>query len=131
MLLTEEAVYPSEDILRAALGDIYPAYQSFCELLVSAQVSMEWRYYRDSKAWLCKCQHKKKTVLWLSVWEGYFQAGFFFTEAAYEGVKDLPFDEQPIRKKNVGKSVPIVMEMRSKSQLGDLDLLVAYKKNLK
>ena len=130
-LLKDEAIYPSDDILQAALGEIYPAYQAFCELLANAQVSMEWRHYKDSKAWLCKCQHKKKTVLWLSVWEGYFQAGFFFTEATYEGVKDLPFDEQPIREKNVGKFVPIVMQVKSEGQLGDLEQLVAYKKSLK
>ena len=130
-LLLDEAIYPSEDLMQAALGDIYPAYQSFCEMLADEQVAMEWRYYKDSKAWLCKCQHRKKTVFWLSIWEGHFKVAFFFTEAAYEGVKDLPFGEQPIREKNVGKFVPIAMEMRAESQLGDLEQLVAYKKSLK
>jgi len=130
-LLLDEAIYPSEDILQAALGDVYPAYQSFCGLLAEVQVSMEWRYYNDGKAWLCKCQHKKKTVFWLSVWEGYFKTAFFFTEAAYEGVKDLPFDEQPIREKNVGRSIPIVMELRAEGQFGDLEQLIQYKKSLK
>ena len=130
-LLLDEAVYPSDEIIQAVLGYIYPAYQAFCGLLANEQVTMEWRYYKDSKSWLCKCQHKKKTVLWLSVWEGFFKTAFFFTEAAYEGVKDLPLDEQPIREKNVGKSVPIVMEMRAESQLGDLEQLIAYKKSLK
>jgi len=131
MLLTEEAIFPSENILQAALGDIYPVYRAFFETLEAAQVTMEWRYYKDSKAWLCKCQHKKKTVFWLSIWEGFFKATFFFTEAAYEGVKGLPFDEQPIREKNVGRSVPVVMEMCGEGQLGDFELLVAYKKSLK
>jgi len=130
-MLQDEAVYPCEGILSAALGDIYPAYQVFRAMLEAAQVALEWRYYKDSKAWLCKCQHKKKTVLWLSIWEGYFQAGFFFTQAAYEGVKDLPFDEQPIREKNVGKFLPIVMKINCESQLGDLEQLVAYKKSWK
>jgi len=130
-LLKDEAIYPSDEILQAVLGDIYPAYQAFCAMLETAQVGMEWRYYNDGKAWLCKCQHKKKTVLWLSIWEGYFQTGFFFTEAAYEGVKALPFDEQPIREKNVGKFVPIVMKICAEGQLGDLEQLVVYKKGLK
>jgi len=130
-LLKDEAIYPSEDILEAVLGDVYPAYRGFCSMLEAMQVGMEWRYYNDGKAWLCKCQYKKKTVLWLSVWEGYFKTAFFFTEAAYEGVRGLPFDEQPIREKNVGKFVPIVMEMRAESQLGDLEQLVGYKKGLK
>ena len=100
-LLLDEAIYPSEDIMQAVLGGVYPAYQSFCELLAAEQVAMEWRYYKDSKSWLGKCQHKKKTVFWLSVWEGFFRVTFFFTQAAYEGVRDLPFDVQPIREKNV------------------------------
>jgi len=130
-LLRDEAIYPSDDILEAALGGIYPAYRAFCAMLEANQVGMEWRYYNDGKAWLCKCQHKKKTVLWLSVWEGFFKTAFFFTETAYEGVQHLPFGQQPIREKNVGKFVPIVMEMRGESQLGDLELLVGYKKGLK
>jgi len=131
ILLQDEAIYPSEDILSAVLGNVYPAFQSFCGMLEAAQVALEWRYYKDSKAWLGKCQHKKKTVFWLSIWEGYFQTGFFFTQAAYEGVKDLPFNEQPIREKPVGKLLPLVMRVSDAGQLGDLELLVAYKKSLK
>jgi len=130
-LLKDPTFDPTEDILSAALGDIYPVYQAFCGVLAAAQVSMEWRYYNDGKAWLCKCQHKKKTVFWLSIWEGYFQTGFFFTEATYEGVRDLPFDEQPIRERNVGKFIPMVMKVSAESQLGDLAQLIDYKKSLK
>ena len=130
-LLLDEAIYPSEDILQAALGGVYPAYQSFCELLAAEQIAIEWRFYKDSKCWLGKCGHKKKTVFWLSVWEGFFKAAFFFTEAAYEGVRSLPFDEPPKREPNVGRFVPLVMEICAGSQLGDLAQLIAYKKSLK
>jgi len=130
-LLLDEAIFPSADIIHAALGGIYPVYQSFRERLAAGQISIEWRYYRDSKSWLGKCQHKKKTVFWLSVWEGFFKAAFFFTETAHEGVQALPFDEPPKREPNVGKFVPLVMEVHSESQLGDLARLIAYKKSLK
>ena len=127
IMLLDEAVYPSEDILSAALGDIYPAYRAFCDMLEAAQVAMEWRYYKDSKAWLCKCQHRKKTVFWLSIWEGYFQTGFFFTQVTSEGVPaHLQIFEKP-----VGKFLPIVMKIDCEGQLGDLELLIAYKKSLK
>ena len=96
-LLTEEAVFPSDDILQIALGSLYPAYQSLCGSLADAQIAMEWRYYNDGKSWLCKCTNKKKTVFWLSVWEGYFQAGFFFTEKTRDGVPErLQHFEKPV-----------------------------------
>ena len=41
-LLLDEAVYPSEDILQAALGGVYPAYQSFCDLLAAEQITIEF-----------------------------------------------------------------------------------------
>ena len=97
------------------------------ELLAAANVSMEWRYYNDGKAWLCKCQFKKKTVLWLSIWEGYFQTGFFFTAVTSQGLPEhLQSFEKP-----VGKLLPLVMKLRGADQLDDLALLVDYKKSLK
>ncbi|PKP08994.1 MAG: hypothetical protein CVU09_13085 [Bacteroidetes bacterium HGW-Bacteroidetes-4] len=38
---------------------------------------VQWRYYNDGKAWLCKVSYKKKTVFWLSVWEAYFKVAFY------------------------------------------------------
>ena len=126
-LLTEEAIYPSEDILQAALGDIYPAFRQLSNWLAESQIAMEWRYYNDGKAWLCKCVHKKKTVLWLSAWEGYVQAGFFFTGKTCEGIPE----RLKRFEKNVGKLIPLVMKLSSEDQLDDLMTLVEYKKNLK
>jgi len=101
-------------------------FQAFRELLDEAAIVLEWRYYKDGD-WLGKCQHKKKTVLWLSVWEGYLQAGFFFTEATSQ---DVP---ERLRhfEKNVGKFVPLVMKISAAEQLDDLALIIAYKKGLK
>ena len=130
-LLLDEAIHPSNEIIEAALGGAWAAYPPFLELLAAAQITQEWRYYKDSKSWLCRCQHKKKTVCWLSVWEGFFRTAFFFTEALYEGVKALPFAQSPKREKNVGKSVPVVMEICGEHQLGDLAMLIDYKKSLK
>ena len=130
-LLLDEAIYPSEEVIWAALGDVYPAYQSFCATLETMSITMEWRYYKDSKAWLCKCQHKKKTVFWLSVWDGFFKAAFFFAESARESLLALPMDQPLTFERNVGKSVPVVMELREEGQLGDFERLAAYKKNLK
>ena len=50
---------------------------------------MEWRYYNDGKAWLCKVVNKKKTVFWLSIWEHYFKTSFYFTEKHLESIDAL------------------------------------------
>jgi len=130
-LLREEAIYPSEELLSIALGGVYPAYQSFCELFAAEQIAMEWRYYNDGRSWLCKCQHKKKTVFWLSIWEGFFKTAFFFPERLREDLLALPTEQPLAFERNVGKSVPVVMELRDKSQLGDFMRLAEYKKSLK
>jgi len=131
LLLTDPAFEPTEDHLALVLGELYVIYPLFHYLLDEAQIGMEWRYYNDSKAWLCKCQYKKKTVLWHAIFEGFFRATFFFTESAYEGMQALPFDEQPKREKNVGKSIPVLMDITSADQMPDLKLLIEYKKGLK
>ncbi|ULQ60863.1 DUF3788 domain-containing protein [Brucepastera parasyntrophica] len=81
-LLRDASVFPDGKILESALGKAYPVYSEFMDTITSGEYNLEpeWRYYNDGKAWLCKIQYKKKTVLWLSVWERFFKTSFFFTE---------------------------------------------------
>ena len=129
LLLAEEAIYPSDSVLQIALGERYPAYRQFYERLAALQISMEWRYYNDQKNWLCKCLHKKKNVFWFSVWEGWFQATFYFTETTYGGIPDHLKNFE--RLKNVGKLIPLIVKITSEDQLDALAQLIEYKKNLK
>ena len=79
-LLTNPDISPSQDVLKDALGKAFSVFEE-----MEAQLTQEgfaltftWHYYRDSKAWLCKVSHKRWTVFWLSVWEGFFKTSFFF-----------------------------------------------------
>jgi hypothetical protein len=57
----------------------YPAYQALMQEvnLPETPWQVQWRYYNDGKAWLCKVSYKKKTVFWLSVWEACFKVAFY------------------------------------------------------
>ena len=61
LVLVDDDVFPSDDVIAQVLGEAYPLYQDLLKVLEKHDIGTEWRYYNDGKAWLCKCQHKKKT----------------------------------------------------------------------
>ncbi len=95
----------------------------------------QWRWYNDGKAWLCKMVFKKKTVFWLSVWDGFFKAGFYFVERHLQGINELDIDPEIkaelSKAKPIGTLYPVTLEMRRKEQVPDLLKLVDYRKKAK
>jgi len=136
-LLKDPDVYPSDEILRSVLKDSYPAYEETMKQIIGADHGLvpQWNYYKDGKAWLCKVGFKKKTVFWLSVWNGYFKVGFYFVERHCPGVLELDIDksikEDFTSKKPIGTLLPLAIEMRRKDQVSDLLKVIEYKKTLK
>jgi len=134
MLLREQETYPSKEVLKGALGEVCNVLE-YLELQLSQaefSLSFDWRYYKDSKAWLCKAAHKKKTIFWLSVWDGYFKTSFFFLERHLEGIAALEIDENSFTlEKEWGKMLPLIFNINDKSQLPDLLKVVRYKKGVK
>jgi len=67
-LLREQAVFPSKEVLKDVLGNVFEVYETFEARLTQNDyaLSFDWHYYNDGKSWLCKVCHKKKTVFWLS-----------------------------------------------------------------
>jgi len=136
-LLNEPGVYPSEEVLKRFLGASYPFYTEFVSAVTGPgyELMLEWNYYKDGKSWLCKATFRKKTVFWLSVWEGSFKISFYFTEKTMEGVLDLEIDEgikiDFRQRKQVGKLIPLIMEIVSKQQLKSAFAIVNHKKGLK
>lgn len=72
-LLRNPEILPSEEVLKDALKNSFPAYNELINAITSNTLGLlpEWHYYNDGKAWLCKVVFKKKTIFWLSVWEQY------------------------------------------------------------
>ena len=137
-LLNDPNIIPSEEVLKNVLGNnAYGIFESFMNTITGADYGLtgEWKYYNDGKSWLCKVSYKKKTVHWLSVWEGYFKIAFYFTEKHLEGIAALDISEnikeEFCKMKPVGRLLPMIFNIHQKEQLDDLLKVVAFKKNLK
>jgi len=136
-LLREEKVYPEEKVIENALGRAYSTYIEFIIAIQDESYGLvpAWNYYKDGKAWLCKIVLKNKTILWLSIWKTFFKASFYFTEKTIGGIHDLAIDEKIkeslMESKNIGKLIPVIINVKHKNQLYDLLQIIMYKKNLK
>jgi len=136
-LLRDSEIFPSKEILKDALDNTYPVFESFMDTIISDEYGLtpEWNYYRDGKAWLCKVCHKKKTIFWLSVWEGHFKTSFFFTEKHLEGIAALNISESIKNDfaagKPIGRLIPMIIEVESTAQIEDILTVIRFKKSLK
>ena len=136
-LLRDKDVYPSPEVLQNALGKRCVILKELLDTITGEEygLTFEWRYYNDGKSWLGKAVYKKKTVFWLSVWSGYFQTNFYFTEKTRGGVMDLNIDDDIkaafAKTEATGKLVPLSLKIDKKRQLKDMLEIVKYKKTLK
>jgi hypothetical protein len=135
--LKDPQILPTSEVLARVLGDSYPVFDELMKTITDLAFGLvaDWHYYNDGKAWLCKVMYKKKTVFWLSVWDGYFKTGFYFTEKNCAGIFEMEIDDN-IKKefsshKSIGKLLPLSIEMKQKEQLPDLLKIIEYKKMLK
>lgn len=136
MLLRDPDVFPSDKVIEDNLGkNVYHIYQELLSEVDKMELAAEWRYYKDGKAWLCKVINKKKTVFWLSVWDGYLKTSFFFTAKNCLAIENLDIDsrikEEFAQVKATGKLFPLILDIRKKEHLSDLLKIIEYKKSLK
>jgi len=132
-LLNDSEIFPSVEILKNVLGKSYPVFEELSKKLNDEYgITFEWRYYRDSKAWLCKVAYKKKTIFWLSAWNGYFRTNFYFMERHLEGIATLGIEDNHFTlEKEWGKMMPLIFKISKSEQLPDLLKVVAFKKSSK
>lgn len=136
MLLRDPEQFPSNKVLKKVLGaTVYSVMELFMETITEEDLTVEWRYYNDGKSWLGKVIYRKKTVLWLSVWEGFFKTSFYFTEKHLEDIAALNISEKIkedfCKAKPVGRLIPMIIDVNDKEQLEDLLTIVRFKKKLK
>ncbi len=136
-LLNDKTIPVTEEVLRKTLGKSFPVYEKMMAAITGPEYGLtpEWRYYNDGKAWLCKVVYKKKTIFWLSAWNGFFQTSFYFMERHCQGLAELAIDEQiknqPKSAKPFGTLFPVTLKMSNTEQIGDLLKIIEYKKKLK
>lgn len=133
-LLNDQREYPDDAVLARYLGKAKAAWDAFVSRVTSSPVgaSLEWRYYNDGKAWLCKLTQKKRTICWISVWDGFFKTSFHFTSKADDAIEALPISP-PLKeayraRERTGKLKPVVVPVRSEKALDDVFTILVYKK---
>ena len=135
--LKDPEIYPDKDVLETTLKDSFKAFDVLVTTITDIPYAFvpEWRYYKDGKAWLCKVCYKKKTVFWLSVWEGHFKIGFYFTERFVPGIMELGIN-QSIKddfsnSKPIGKLKPLTISVFCEDQINDVLTVAEFKTNSK
>ena len=133
-LLRNPEIFPSKEVLKDVLGEVYTILEELETRLTQNEFALtfDWHYYNDGKSWLCKVSHKKKTVFWLSVWDGHFKTSFFFMERHLEGIAALEMDENSFTiEKAWGKMIPFIFRIYKHEQIEDLLKMVDFKKKAK
>lgn len=137
LLLREKEIEPTDKVLENALGkELFTIYQEIIKIFTDEfSLELQWRFYNDGKAWLCKVVYKKKTILWLSIWKNYIKTGFYFTDKTGVGVLELDIDNK-IKEvfevaKPIGKLIPLVIDIDQQNQIEDLKKVVKYMKEMK
>lgn len=129
--LNDESIFPDDTVLKKILNESFGAYKKLLELFDKYDLTYQWRYYKDGKAWLCKVQKKNKTIVWMSAWKDYMQATIYFPEKHIENIYNLNISVEAKEKyrlcKNVGRSKPFIFELRSEAILNDFENVMLYK----
>lgn len=132
--LKDPTIYPDSIVLKRLLGESYVVYEAFQRLYRSMDMEYEWRYYKDGKAWLCKVQKKKKTIVWMSAWKDYMQATVYIPDKHVAELKGLELKEDVkariLAVKRVGKSVPCMFELRTMDVLDEIEKVMMLKISL-
>ena len=135
-LLRDPEQKPTDKLFKSILDrPVYDIMNKVDQYIATAGLALEWRYYKDGKAWLGKITYKKKTIVWLSVWKEFIKAGFYFTEKTRLGVLDLDFNDTIkssfAATKPAGKLIPLIVEIGDEQRLKDFNIILNYKKNLR
>ena len=131
LMLRDESVYPDETVLKSVLGESHRYYSDLLDLFDKNNMEGTWRYYNDGKAWLCKVQFKKKTVTWMSAWEGYMQATIYLPLRLLNEALSLDLDdrfkERFTSAKDVGKSKPCIFQIDNGDEVLNFEKLMQFK----
>jgi len=133
-ILIDKDVFPDNDVLKEALNNTYIIYDKLITQVSDDpyNLTQEWRYYKDGHSWLCKVVHKKKTVFWISIFDGYFKIAFYLSAKLSEGILDQPIDQDikaDFQQRDfIGKVKPLIVDVVDSSHIDDILKIALYKK---
>lgn len=128
--------YPDEKELSLHLGNSFKAWTNFQSLLKthSPELKPEWNYYKDGKCWLFKVIHKKKTICWISIWEGFFKVTVYYNLKNETEVINLELSEnlksEFLNAKVSGKIKPFTINVSDSDLLPSIVKLINLKLEL-
>jgi len=133
-ILVDEKIEPIDSVLKNVLKSTYVIYKTLIEEITSKDydLTVEWKYYKDGKSWLCKVTNKKRTVFWLSAWNEYFKVTFYFTEKFDKEIEKSGISKNNIKQyfenKSIGKLKPVTITVNSNEALIDVKKLIHIRK---
>lgn len=134
-LLRNADCFPDDTYLRTLLDDdLFGTYKEFMYAISKLEMTYEWRYYNDGKAWLGKVTYKKKTVVWVSLWESCIKTSFYFTDKNRIAVQGLDIEESLKENfsaaKSIGRLIPLTLEICSREYLKPFVVIAEFKKSI-
>lgn len=135
-LLRNPEQIPNEELFEEILTkQLFQTYKEIVKIIDDFGLFIEWRFYNDGKAWLCKITRKKKTIVWISLWENLFKSSFYFTKKNRSGIEGLPIDTKIkasfSEEKSIGKLIPLILQIHDIAELENFKRIIEYKLSLK
>jgi hypothetical protein len=135
--LNDPKIFPNENVLAYVLGNSYTLYQQMLNEISTKELALnaEWRFYNDGKSWLCKITSDKKTIIWLSDWDGFFKCSLYFHEKSCSEFETVPISSELkdnfANGKTYGKLKALTINVKSFEDLKQVLIAAKLKKKLK
>ena len=142
-LFRDENTEPTGQLIAQGLVAANDAYTKFLEKLKPHSIELEWRYYKDGKAWLGKGLYKwttsrgtqkETTAFWLSMWEGFFKVVIYIPEKYRAEALGLSLGGE-VRgmienAKQIGKLkfFPLIFDLRSGQMFEEIFTVIDFRK---
>jgi len=137
IVLTDPNVRPDEELVFGILGEKSVYWEQLIDYVYDNHfdISEEWRFYNDGKAWLYRALRKKKTIYWIGVISDTFRVTFWFGDKAEPAIlaSSLPdgIKNDFLNAKKYGKIRSISVEIRNPEDLQNVLALVELSVKIK
>jgi hypothetical protein len=137
IVLTDPAVQPTEELIYSIIGENSVYWEKIVDYLYEnhSDISEQWRFYNDGKAWLYRTLRKKDTIYWIGVQKDTFRVSFWLSEKAIPMIEssDLPehIKEEYRNAKPFNHSRCVTVIMGSAEDLENVKKLIDLKMKIK
>ena len=130
-ILTDPMMEPNEAVLEKVLGVKNKFYIEFLNAIGKRNLIPEWKYYNDTKTWLCRILKEKKNYCWLSIVFSGIKLIFYFKKDTINDIYKMDINErikELARDKEAGrKNPPVTLIIENKNHLNDALRILDYR----